>query len=105
MTASEFLNKSKPNIKGSDKPYDQFSRYEVEKIMIEFAKQWVQHALNKASDKAKINIKDHDGYTRDICEYQDIEPTNIDGDIFCYGGYVSINKDSIIDTISLNDIK
>lgn len=83
-TAKEYLSGKKVNIKGSDKPYDQFSRYEVESMLIEFARIHVTKALGEASKKATANV-----------QYDDFDGTHD----------AAVSKESILIAYPLENIK
>ena len=83
MTAKEFLNTKRVNMKGSDSPYDQFSRYQIQDFLVEFAKYHVQEALKAASVEADIT--------------QDMGSSG--------NWFDCVDKDSILNAYSLENIK
>ena len=89
LTAEEFLRNS--SVTSSDS-YDFLSKQE---LMIEFAKMHVQEALKQASEKAFVEYTDLE--TKEKFDYTDvINDDNVGADV---------NKDSILNAYSLENIK
>jgi len=100
-TANEILSKYSDNYKSAA-----FKDRAVVKgehaiaAMIEFGKIQAKAALDAASEKARFNVRNHDGYVRDITDNVAIPNPEQE-----YGGSIDIHKDSILDAYPLNLIK
>ena len=98
MTAEEFV---KSRFQNSDRADFESNKRNV----IEFAKLHVEAALKEASENAYFITRDHDMYNREYLKYIDIDSNDVEGDTFCYGGSIIINKESILNAYPLDSIK
>ena len=104
MSVRDFL-KSKLYKFKEDEPINNMSVTDFENLILEFSKSKVEEALKIAADKAKIDLIPIEGYS-----WADKETdTSFEGDVGRGCDYhpvrYEVNKDSIINSFSLENIK
>ncbi len=101
-TAENFLKSSQDPMKDEDRN-EVYMTWQVKEAMIEFAKLHVEQALKEASEKATWKHESFDTYFGDSRDFDFID-TDGAGDPST-GHNVFVDKDSILNSYSLDNIK